>query len=251
MKEKTHDDLLREHHPEVIARRLNQSPKSQNVSDAVLGGIDGCVTTFSVVSGSVGAGLSMSVALILGFANLFADGFSMAVSNYESKRAQHEYEESIRATESRHISEVPHGEREEIRQIFEKKGFDGQVLTQIVDTICANRELWIETMLTEEHGLAKPSSKPLASAITTGIAFIVVGTIPLTPFLWPGLATGQQFVLSTVLAGIMFLCIGMLKSLVFDRPVFRSGIQTLVTGGTAAALAYATGHLLRNVFGVA
>ncbi|MGB7306395.1 MAG: VIT1/CCC1 transporter family protein, partial [Burkholderiaceae bacterium] len=61
----------------------------------------------------------------------------------------------------------------------------------------------------------------------------------------------QQFVLSTVLAGIMFLCIGMLKSLVFDRPVFRSGIQTLVTGGTAAALAYATGHLLRNVFGVA
>ncbi len=53
----------------------------------VYGGIDGSVTTFAVVSGVVGASLSSSIVIILGFANLFADGFSMAVSNYLSTRS--------------------------------------------------------------------------------------------------------------------------------------------------------------------
>lgn len=250
MKQHTHDKLVQEHHPNTIAERLGRPPKSQNISDAVLGGIDGCVTTFAIVSGSVGAGLGTSVALILGFANLLADGFSMAVSNYESNRAQQEFVESVRATESRHIADIPRGEREEIRQIFEKKGFEGQILAQIVDTICMNRDLWIETMLTEEHGLPKQAYNPLASAITTGTAFVLVGTIPLIPFTWPGLTPNQQFALSTVLAGVMFFGIGTLKSLVFGRPVLRSGLKTLLTGGTAAMLAFATGYILRNMFDI-
>jgi len=52
--------------------------------DFVFGAIDGTVTTFAVVSGVVGASLSPSIIIILGFANLFADGFSMGVSNYLS-----------------------------------------------------------------------------------------------------------------------------------------------------------------------
>ncbi len=51
------------------------------------GGIDGAVTTFAVVAGSIGAGLSSNIIIILGLANLFADGFSMASSNYLSKRS--------------------------------------------------------------------------------------------------------------------------------------------------------------------
>lgn len=54
----------------------------------VYGGIDGAVTTFAVVCGSMGAALSPAIVLILGFANLFADGFSMAVSNYLSSKSQ-------------------------------------------------------------------------------------------------------------------------------------------------------------------
>ena len=81
---KTKANLQQEHQPENIAQRLKQPPKTQNVSDAVLGGIDGCVTTFAVVAGATGAGFSPMVAITLGFANLFADGFSMAISNYEA-----------------------------------------------------------------------------------------------------------------------------------------------------------------------
>lgn len=58
----------------------------------VYGGIDGTVTTFAVIAGVLGAGLSSQIILILGFANLFADGFSMAVSNYLSSKSLHELE---------------------------------------------------------------------------------------------------------------------------------------------------------------
>src|SRR3989344_3143159 len=60
----------------------------------VYGGIDGAVTTFAVVAGAVGATLSPAIVLILGFANLLADGFSMAVSNYLSTKSQTELHRS-------------------------------------------------------------------------------------------------------------------------------------------------------------
>ena len=250
MKKDSNEELTREHHPELIRLRLQQAPKSQNVSDAVLGGIDGCVTTFAVVSGVVGAGLPSSVAVILGFANLVADGFSMAVSNYESHRSKQEFIESVKRSEERHIDIVPEGEREEIRQIFREKGFEGEVLETIVSTISQDKNLWVDTMLTEEHGIHKISPSPWASAGSTFFAFILIGAMPLLPFLVTTLSMQQKSFISASVAGIMFFMIGMLKSFVFDKPVILSGFRTLLAGGTAAGLAFFTGHILREVFGV-
>ena len=250
MKKNKHEELIREHRPEAIKERLNRLTKPNIISDAVLGGIDGCVTTFAVVSGAVGAGFSSTVALVLGFANLIADGFSMAISNYESIKAQQEFTESVRLTEQEHIEKVPTGEREEIRQIFHKKGFTGEILERIVDTISKDRRLWIDTMLTEEHGIQKSELGPVKSAVTTFSAFLFVGAIPLIPFLFLGLKIQLQFIISACLAGIMFFIIGSMKSLVFAKPVFRSGLKTFLTGGAAASLAFLTGYLLRVVFGI-
>lgn len=251
MKIRNLEKLYREHRPEAIRQRLTKTAKSQNISDAVLGGIDGCITTFAVVSGAVGVGLSAPVAVVLGFANLLADGFSMAISNYESTKALREFADSVRHTEEEHIDRVPAGEREEIRQIFQNKGFEGDILEKIVGTISQDRRLWIETMLTEEYGLQKAGPSPLNSAIVTFTAFLVIGAMPLMPFLVTRLEMQQQFVLSTIVAAIVFFSIGMLKSLVFAKPVFRAGLSTLLTGGAAASLAYLTGYLLRETFGIA
>ncbi len=244
MKPISRKTLESEHKPEVIALRLQRPPQSQNISDAVLGGIDGCITTFAVVSGAFGAGFSPAVALVLGFANLFADGFSMAVSNYEAIKAQQEFTENIRRSEGEHIDRIPEGEREEIRQIFQKKGFEGETLNTIVETICQDRELWIETMLTEEHGIQITHPKPIKSGFVTFIAFVGVGSIPLLPFLIPSLEMTQQFIISAILAGIMFFLIGTFKSLFLNKPMLRSGLSTLLTGGTAASLAFLTGYHL-------
>lgn len=244
-------DLIREHYPEIIRKRLSLGPKRQNISDAVLGGIDGCITTFAVVSGSVGAGFPSSVAVILGFANLFADGFSMAVSNYESSRAEQEFIESIKKSEERHIDEIPEGEREEIRQIFKAKGFDGELLEKIVATITADKKIWLEVMTMEEHGISKTTPQPSISAAVTFLAFISVGLIPLMPYIVSSLEMNQQFIISAFLAGSMFFLIGMFKSLVLAKPLFLSGVRTLLTGGTAAALAYFTAYFLREIFNIA
>jgi len=244
------EELAREHEPGAITERLLKPRRARYVSDAVLGGIDGCVTTFAVVSGAVGAGFGAVVAIVLGLANLLADGFSMAVSNYQSTKAQAEYMEESRRTEEMHIDRVPEGEREEIRQIFLHKGFQGEVLDKIVETICTDRRLWVETMLTEELGLQKAPPKPLLAAFVTFLSFLLVGAVPLAPFIFTSLDIMRQFAVSIALAGIMFFAIGLIKGYVVGRPMLRAGLGTFFTGGFAAALAFLVGYSLRRIFGL-
>ncbi len=113
------------HSPVAIRERLSRPPKQSHLRDFIYGGIDGAVTTFAVVAGVAGAGLSASVVIILGVANLIADGFSMAVSNYAATRAELQKRALARAEEEQEIRDIPEGEREEIRQIFSLKGFSG------------------------------------------------------------------------------------------------------------------------------
>jgi len=216
----------------------------------VLGGIDGCVTTFAVVAGAVGGGLSPNVVIILGFANLIADGFSMGVSNYLGTKSELQEIDEIRRNERLHIEQVPHGEREEIRQIFASKGFEGDVLDKVVEVITSNHDLWIETMLREEYGFGSGLRTPVAAGLATFLAFLFVGLIPLLPFLVPGLATTQRFQFSAIITAIAFAAIGVAKGVVVKHSVVRSGLETLFVGGIAAVLAYLAGYWLRNTFGV-
>jgi vacuolar iron transporter family protein len=243
------EELIDDHRPEAIAKRLRTQRAGQPVSDAVLGGIDGCITTFAIVTGSVGAGFPAQVALVLGFANLLADGLSMAVSNYEAIKAHDEFVEATRRSEEQHIEHVPEGEREEIRQIFAQKGFSGEALEHIVDTITSDRRLWVDTMLMEEHGLQGATSTPLRSALVTFAAFLLVGVIPLLPLLITPIGMPWQLYLSVALAAAVFFAIGSLKSLFLGRPALAAGLSTLLTGGSAAMLAFGVGYLLRNAFG--
>jgi VIT1/CCC1 family predicted Fe2+/Mn2+ transporter len=238
-----------QHRPDVIRRRLAAGSRHDYLADAVLGGIDGCVTTFAVVAGATGGALSPLVVIILGFANLLADGFSMAVSNYHGTRSERDRVEQTRRTEENHIEQVPDGEREEIRQIFAAKGFEGDVLERIVETISANRQLWVDTMLTEEHGLQLEGADPVRAGAVTFAALLGVGLVPLLPYLAPGIGDDTAFAASGVMAAAAFWGIGWVKGQRLQLPRLRSAWQTLWTGGAAAALAYGTGWALQALFG--
>ena len=147
-------ELEHSHEHEAIRVRLKEEAKPSYVRDFVYGGIDGAITTFAVVAGVVGAELSATIILILGFANLLADGFSMAAANYSGTKTVIDDIARIRAIEERHIAEAPEGEREEVRQILAAKGLDGEVLETAVQRITANRSQWINLMVTEEYGLS-------------------------------------------------------------------------------------------------
>jgi len=233
-----------EHTVEAIQARLSAGPRQNYLRDWIYGGIDGAVTTFAVVSGVVGARLSPWVILVMGFANLFADGFSMAASNFLGTRAEHEDLKRLEAIEHRHVDLDPEGEREEVRQIFRGKGFNGEDLTRLVDLITSDRERWVRTMLTEEYGLPQQVRSPWLAAITTFSAFLVCGLVPLLPYLFGG---PDPLALSIVMTGIVFFGIGSLKSRWSVSVWWRSGLSTLAVGVIAASLAYAVGLLLNQI----
>jgi VIT1/CCC1 family predicted Fe2+/Mn2+ transporter len=232
------------HHPRDIARRLRQGPRISYLRDWVYGGIDGTVTTFAVVAGVAGAELSTKTLLILGAANLFADGFSMAAANYSGTRAEIEEYEQVRRMEERHVDLVPEGEREEIRQIFEAKGFKGEALDSAVDVITSKRERWIETMMTEEHGLPPIIRSPGKAAVMTFLAFVLCGSIPLLPFI---LGASASLPVSTLMTGLTFFLIGSFRSYWSPAPWWRAGIETFLIGITAAAMAYLVGVILSRL----
>jgi VIT1/CCC1 family predicted Fe2+/Mn2+ transporter len=244
-----HAPTEEQHRPDAIRRRLAAGSRHDYLADAVLGAIDGCVTTFAVVAGATGGALSPLVVIILGFANLLADGFSMAVSNYHGTRSERDRVAQTRRTEERHIQQVPEGEREEIRQIFAAKGFEGEVLERIVETITADRRLWVNTMLTEEHGLQLEGPDPVRAGAVTFAAFVGVGLVPLLPYVIPGIADGAAFTASGMMAAAAFWGIGWVKGQRLRLPRMRSAWQTLWTGGAAAALAYGAGWGLQALFG--
>lgn len=244
-------DLHAGHTETAVRERIEAVRSHSYLGDAVLGGIDGCVTTFAVVSAAVGGGFSSMVVIVLGLANLVADGFSMAVSNYQSTKSGREEVEKRRREEEMHIRHVPEGEREEVRQIFRSKGFDGDLLENIVSVITADRDLWVDTMLTEEHGLQLDGPRPMRAAVATFIAFILVGMFPLLPFLFGTLSPSGSFMASAVAAGGAFFAVGLVKAHVLERPMLRGGVETLLTGGAAASLAWGIGYWLRLRFGAA
>jgi VIT1/CCC1 family predicted Fe2+/Mn2+ transporter len=239
-------DIEHDHSTEAIRYRLSQAPQISYLRDWVYGGIDGAVTTFAVVSGVVGARLSAVVILILGVANLFADGFSMAASNFSGTRAELEEYERLREIERRHILEDPEGERREVREIYRKKGFGGADLERVVEVLTADRDRWIATMLREEYGLPHDVRSAQLAAVSTFSAFLVCGAVPLVPYVF---GAPRPFVLSCVLTGAVFFAIGAGRSRWSLAPWWRAGIETFVTGGIAAVLAYATGWVLRRWIG--
>lgn len=232
------------HHPREIAKRLEEGPKVSYLRDWVYGGIDGTVTTFAVVAGVVGADLSTRALLILGAANLIADGFSMAAANYSGSKAELEEYEHVRRMEERHVEITPEGEREEIRQIFQAKGFEGEALDGAVNVITEKRDRWIKTMMTEEHGLPPINRSLGRAALTTFFAFIVCGSVPLLPFV---LGLPATISTSTVMTGLTFFLIGSLRSRWSPAPWWRAGLETFVIGISAAAMAYIVGVILAGL----
>jgi len=217
------------------------------LGDFVLGAVDGTVTTFAVVSGVAGAGLLSGVAVVLDFANVLADGFSMAVGNYLSTKSEHEILELARRTEERHIERHPEGEREEIRQIFRSKGFEGELLETITDTITEERGRWVDTMLMEELGLQLEPPQPVRAATVTFVAFMLAGLMPIIPLLFSAyLSAFQTFALSGVATALTFIGIGVIKARVTHKPTPRPVVETLLIGGCAALLAFVAGVVLKG-----
>ena len=231
-----------DHSHEAIAKRLKQKPSINYLREWVYGGIDGGVTTFAVVAGVAGADLPATIILIIAIAGLLGDGFSMAAGCYSSTKTEEDNYRNLHQYEARSVKQDPEGERKEIRQIFANKGFAGENLDNIVETITANKKIWIETMMIEEYGLTGHHHKAFPAAFNTFAAFLICGAMPVLPFIL-GFSRGLTF--SIIFSGITFFCIGALKSLWSEKPWWWHGLETFAIGSVAACVAFGAGYGLK------
>lgn len=248
MPSKLTDNLHDDHTQDAIARRLQAATRHSYLGDFILGAVDGAVTTFAIVAGAAGAKMENDVVLILGLANVLADGLSMAAGNFLRAKSDRQLLDQFRSIEEHHIDKIPEGEREEVRQIFAAKGFEGEVLEKIVQVITEDRQQWVNTMLTEEWGLRLDPPSPWKAGLATFFAFLLAGMVPLIPAIVNMQGHADiTFFYSSVLTGVTFFLIGVIRGRVLDGRPLMAGLETFAIGGGAAAVAYLVGLLLDRV----
>ena len=242
------------HSLQVIAQAAEEhgSASHQYIGDMVYGGLDGIVTTFAIVSGVAGANLGSGVILILGLANLLADGLSMATGAYLSLKSELEYYQRERKRESWEVEHFPDGERAEMVELYKAKGYSQQDAETLVEIQSRDKTLWIDEMMVQELGLLPDERKPIYSALATLGSFIVAGSVSLLVYLvglFLPIDPATSFLIAMVLAGAALFGLGAAKVFITKLNWLRSGLEMLVVGGLAAGVAYLVGHLLRGLGG--
>ena len=222
------------------------------LGEIVYGGIDGAVTTFAVVAGAVGAGMNSSVIIILGLANLLADGFAMSVGAFLSAKSEIDNYHRHKNNEYLSVDRKPEEERAEVEMIYKNKGFTGPLLKEVVDTITANKDRWVDVMMKDELEMQEPLKSPFKMGTMTFAAFVSVGFVPLTVYIYDYISVlrANLFLISGVLTSIAFLFIGFVKTYITKTSRFKGMLETLVLGGLAAALAYFVGDILEGIISI-
>jgi VIT1/CCC1 family predicted Fe2+/Mn2+ transporter len=211
--------------------------------------MDGSVTTFAVVSGAVGAHLDTSVILILGCANLIADGFSMSVGAYLSHLSENQRFEKHRKLEEWEVRHKPGEGIDEIREIYQAKGFEGELLEQVVEKITSDENVWIDTMMKEELEMISASEPPLSKGFATFLSFSIFGSVPLVTYILSAFDVIDDHLFFIASGGTLlcFLLIGWLKSHLTETSVFRGIGESVALGVIASVLAYFAGSLLERL----
>jgi len=226
----------------VLAGHREGHRQTNWLRDVILGGQDGLVNILGIILGVIAGGGSDVVLLTAGFAAAITESISMAAVGYTSSVSERDYYEAEKARETAEISTVPDAERQEIRDIYAAKGFSGELLDGVVDTITANRETWLETMMDEELHLQPVQSRDiLRTAVVIGIATLIGHLIPLVPFMF--LARTPALILAIVLSAVALFGVGAYTAVTLVGDWRRSGLKFLAIGLGAAAIGFFVGRL--------
>ncbi len=234
------------HHSEQIRFHGSIDPhkRASGLSDIILGGQDGLVNVLGVILGVAAATSDTQIVLVAGLAATFAESVSMGAVAYTSTLADADFYESERAREYRHIQEVPQLERAEIREIYARKGFSGELLDRIVETITTNQDIWVAVMMAEEHQLIPTDrSQAIRAALIVGFSAIVGSLIPLVPFMF--LAVDASIWASIIVTALVLFFVGAYKARITIGRPWKSGLEMAAIGTISALAGYLVGYLLK------
>jgi VIT1/CCC1 family predicted Fe2+/Mn2+ transporter len=211
------------------------------VRDVMLGLNDGLVASFAVTSGVAGAFTTGNVAVMAGLSEMLGGAVAMGLAAFISARSQIEFYQSEIARERQEIKQWPERERDEISQIYRKKGFSGALLDQIVAHITADPERWSNVMMREELGFNEESfDRPMRSAMAVGSSYLFGAFMPVWPYIF--FVPTEGIVVSAVSTIVVLFAVGALKTIITSRSWWRSGLESMATGIAAAGVTYAAGR---------
>lgn len=231
------------------------------LKEAVFGFNDGLVSTFAVIAGLTGGVVGNSTVLLAALATLFAGAFSMGLGTYLGSKSERDLYDSERRRELYEMKHMPEIERQEIRDIYEAKGFGGELLEKVVHHITSDDKVWLETMMREELGYGEKPPKPGLNGVVMSVAFLAGAIIPTIPYLLPEtqivcvtapctpaevfiMGLPQKFFISLIFSIIALLAAGAFKTKFTKKNAALSALETLIIGALAAGGSYGIGVLL-------
>ena len=240
--------IKKSHSKETIHQSIHHHEAhltSFNLPEIILGGQDGLVNVLGVILGVAAATVSSKIIIVAGLAATFAESISMAAVAYTSKIAEADYYQSELEREEWEIENVPEGEREEIRALYENYGFKGKVLAEIVSKITSDKEIWLKMMMEQELKLEPVDRKQaLPAAFIVGISAFIGSLIPLTAFFF--LPVKQSIIVSLIASAITLFVVGYYKAKqTLGRHLFKQGIEMAIIGMASAAVGYLVGSFFK------
>ncbi|MCC7432946.1 VIT1/CCC1 transporter family protein [Candidatus Peregrinibacteria bacterium] len=238
------------HHAQIVHRHQEKTNNTgEQLSEIILGGQDGLVNTLGVILGLAAASSDFRIVVAGGLAGAIAEAVSMGAVGYTSKVAERDFYLSELKREQREIEEMPQEEIQEIRDIYEKKGFRGDLLEEVVKVVTSDHQVWLDTMMQEELKLSPvEDGQPLKSAVLIGFSAFFGSVIPLLPFLGFYLLgiKGDGSVLNAILialgcSALTLFMVGVVKSRLTVGTWYKSGLQMLVIGIVSALVGYLIG----------
>jgi len=213
------------------------------IRSIILGLNDGLISTFTLLIGVAAATISggNTIIILTGLAAMVSGATSMGLGEYISSKSEVNYIRNEMKREKAEIELFPEEEKEEVREIFEKMGFQGGNLDSCVETITSNKQVWLDFLIKSELGLEEPEN-PAIGAILTFIAFVFGAFIPLFPYLLN--LSFMSLLLSSIISFSMLFIAGASKSKITGERPLKGAIEMLIVGTIAFIISYIIGIIL-------
>jgi VIT1/CCC1 family predicted Fe2+/Mn2+ transporter len=211
---------------------------------AVLGANDGLCSNLSLVMGVAGAAPDSQLILVTGLAGMLAGAFSMALGEWVSVTSSRELAQREIRIESSELTEDPEGEGDELKLIYEAKGFSPADAETMVHQLLADRSTALDALVREELGI-EPSElggSAWEAAVSSFLLFTIGAVVPILPFL---VTRGNAAAVSSIaVSALALFAIGAAITLFTGKPVWRSGGRQLLLGLAAAGVTFGLGKLI-------
>jgi len=214
------------------------------VRDIVIGMSDGLTVPFALAAGISGAVASARIIVVAGLAEIAAGSIAMGLGGYLAAKTDAEHYAAEREREIRETVELPDVETEEVAKVFREYGLSDAQMAPVVQAICGNQTNWVDFMMRFELGLEAPDPRRAnRSAVTIAASYVVGGLIPLAPYMaLSDVISGLRF--SVVITIVALGVFGFVKSSFTGISPWKGALQTVITGGIAAAAAFGLARLV-------